>query len=73
MLLKEGHILLGGPIGHGTSQWTPFWLLEWKIQKDGAKRCAYKKDNATMIAWILTMQECGLSIALQQLKTKVAE
>jgi hypothetical protein len=26
-----------------------------------------------MIAWILTMQECGLSITLQQLKTKVAE
>ncbi len=43
MLLKEGHIPQGRLIGHGTSQWTPFWLYKWKIQEDGAKRCAYKK------------------------------
>jgi hypothetical protein len=32
-----------------------------------------KEKDATMIAWILTMQECRLSITLQQLKMKVVK
>jgi hypothetical protein len=30
-------------------------------------------EDSAMSAWTLTMQECGLSISLQQLKMKVAE
>jgi hypothetical protein len=32
-----------------------------------------KKEDATMIAWTLTLDECGLSISLQQLKMEVAK
>jgi hypothetical protein len=31
------------------------------------------EEDATMVAWILGMQWCELSIALQQLKMKVAK
>jgi hypothetical protein len=32
-----------------------------------------RKEDAKMIKWTLVMQECGLSINLQQLKIKVTE
>jgi hypothetical protein len=32
-----------------------------------------KKEDATMVAWTLGMQECGLSITLHQFKMKVAK
>jgi hypothetical protein len=35
---------------HGTSQWTPFWLHEWKIQEDGPWGVLTKEEDATMIA-----------------------
>jgi hypothetical protein len=36
-------------------------------------RGAYKKRGFNNDAWTLTMQKCGVSISLQQLKTKVAK
>jgi hypothetical protein len=39
----------------------------------GPRGVLTKEKDVTMIAWILTMQECELSIALQQLKMKVIE
>ncbi len=33
----------------------------------------YKKKDVAMIVWTLVMQECGLSISLQQPKMKVAK
>jgi hypothetical protein len=32
-----------------------------------------KEEDVIVIKWTLDMQECGLSISLQQLKTKVAK
>ncbi len=32
-----------------------------------------KEKDVTLVAWILGMQECGLSITLQKLKMKVVE
>jgi hypothetical protein len=32
-----------------------------------------EEEDATVIAWTLTMDECGLSISLQQIKMKVAK
>jgi len=37
----------------------------------GQEVCLQKEKAIAMIAWILTMQDCGLSITLQQLKMKV--
>ncbi len=39
----------------------------------GPRRVFIEKGDSTMIAWTLAMQECGLSISLQQFKMKVAE
>jgi hypothetical protein len=47
----------------------PFNYLNGKSKKMGLRDVA---EDVAMIAWILTMQECGLSITLQQLKMKVA-
>jgi hypothetical protein len=38
-----------------------------------AKRCFTKEENAIVITWTISIQECGLSINLQQLKMKVAK
>jgi hypothetical protein len=47
--------------------------LNGKSKKMGPRGVLTKEEDVAMIAWILTMQECGLSITLQQLKMKVAE
>ncbi len=39
----------------------------------GPKRVLIKEEDAILIKWTLDMQECGLSISLQQLKMKVAK
>ncbi len=39
----------------------------------GPKGVLTEEKDATMITWTLTMDECGLSISLQQLKMKVAK
>ncbi len=39
----------------------------------GPKGVLIEEKDEAMIAWNLTMGECGLSISLQQLKTKVAK
>jgi len=51
----------------------PFDYLNRKSKKMGPRGVLTKEKDVAMIAWILTMQECGLSIALQQLKMKVIE
>jgi hypothetical protein len=51
----------------------PFDYLNGKSKKMGPGGVLTKEKDAAMIAWILTMQECGLSITLQQLKMKVAK
>jgi len=51
----------------------PFYYLNGKSKKMGPRGVLTKEKDVTMIAWILTMQECELSIALQQLKMKVIE
>jgi hypothetical protein len=42
-----------------------------KSRKMGPKGVLTKKEDAIVIKWTLNMQECGLSISLQQLKMKV--
>jgi hypothetical protein len=32
-----------------------------------------KEENEAIVAWVLSMKECGLSITLQQFKWKVAK
>jgi hypothetical protein len=44
-----------------------------KSKKMGPGGVLIEKEDATMIKWTLDMQECGLSISLQQLKMKVVE
>ncbi len=44
-----------------------------RSNKMGPEGVLTEKEDVTMIAWTLTMGECGLSISLQQLKTKVAK
>jgi hypothetical protein len=44
-----------------------------KSNKMGPKRVLIKEEDAILIKWTLDMQECGLSISLQQLKMKVAK
>ncbi len=44
-----------------------------KSRKMGPRGVLIEKKDSEVIAWTLTMQECGLSINLQQLKMKVAE
>jgi hypothetical protein len=46
----------------------PMNYLNGNSKKMGPGCVLTKKEDPTMIAWILTMQECGLSITLQQLK-----
>ncbi len=58
--LKEGQHVVEHPNEFPCSP--PKWKNQ--ILKDGARRCAYKKDNALMITWTLTMQECELLINL---------
>jgi hypothetical protein len=51
----------------------PFDYLNGKSKKMGLGGVFTKEEDAAMITWILIMQECGLSITLQQLKMKVAQ
>ncbi len=51
----------------------PFAYVNEKSKKMGPRGVLTKEEDATMITWILTIQECGLSITLQQLKMKVVE
>jgi len=44
-----------------------------KSRKMGLGGVLTKKKDAIVIAWTLVMDECGLSISLQQLKMKVAK
>jgi len=44
-----------------------------RSKKMGLGGVLTKVEDSTMNAWTLIMQECGLSISLQQLKTKVVE
>ncbi len=44
-----------------------------KSKKMGLEGVLTKEEDVTMITWTLTMQECGLSINLQQLKMKIVE
>jgi len=46
----------------------PFNYLNEKFKKMGPKGVLTKEEVVAMIAWILTMQDYGLSITLQQLK-----
>jgi hypothetical protein len=51
----------------------PCDYLNGKSKKMGLGGVLTKEEDATMIAWILIMQECGMSITLQLLKMKVAK
>jgi len=42
-------------------------------RKMGLRSVLTKQEDTIMITWTLTMQECELSIILQQLKMKVAK
>jgi hypothetical protein len=44
-----------------------------RFRNMGAKKGPYKRKDSIVITWTLTMQMCGLSINLQQLKMKVAK
>jgi hypothetical protein len=44
-----------------------------RFKKMGLGGVIIKKEDSTMIAWTLIMQECGLSISLQQFNMKVVE
>jgi len=46
---------------------------KFKSGKMGPRGVLIEEKDSTMIAWTLTMQECGLSISLQQLNMKFAE
>jgi len=39
----------------------------------GPRGVFIEEEDSVVIAWTLSMQECGLSISLQQLKMKVAK
>jgi hypothetical protein len=44
-----------------------------RSRKMGPRSVLIEEEDAIMITCTLTMQECGLSISLQQVKMKVAE
>ncbi len=44
-----------------------------KSKKMGLGGVLTKEEDVAMTTWTLTMQECGLSISLQQLKMKIVE
>jgi hypothetical protein len=44
-----------------------------RSRKMGPIGVLIKEEDAIMITWTLIMQECGLSINLQQMKMKVAK
>jgi hypothetical protein len=44
-----------------------------RFRKMGRRGVLTKEKDVVMIKWTLDMEECGLSISLQQLKTKVAK
>jgi hypothetical protein len=44
----------------------PFNYLNGKSKKMGLIGVHTKEEDVTMVTWILAMQECGLSITLQQ-------
>lgn len=50
-----------------------FWMRRQDRGNKGHKVCLLKKEDATMVAWTLGMQECGLSTTLHQFKMKVAK
>jgi hypothetical protein len=51
----------------------PFAYMNEKSKKMGPRGVLTKEEDAAMITSLLTIQECGLSITLQQLKMKVVE
>jgi hypothetical protein len=44
-----------------------------KSNKMAPRGVLTKEEDVVMITWTILMQECGLSISLQQLKMKIAE
>jgi hypothetical protein len=44
-----------------------------RSRKMGPRGVRIKVEDSAVITWTLAMQECGLSIRLQQLKMKVTE
>jgi hypothetical protein len=52
-------------------------LLNHLYGKTGSKKLrplgVLTKEDEISVAWVLNMQECGLSITLEQLKWKVVE
>ncbi len=61
------------------SQHVPLMLLldrfngRTRLRKVGLVGVLMDEENKTIVAWVLGMQDCGLSITLQQLKIKVAK
>jgi hypothetical protein len=60
--------------------WNIFWSSffdhlnkKTRSRKMGLRDVLTKEEDVVLIKWTLNMQECGLSISLQQLKTKVAK
>jgi hypothetical protein len=46
---------------------------ETRSKKMGPRGVLIEEEDSIVIAWTLTMQECGLCISLQQLKMKVTK
>jgi hypothetical protein len=44
-----------------------------RLKKQGPQGVLTNQEDETLMAWILGMQECKLSITLHQLKMKVAK
>jgi hypothetical protein len=42
-----------------------------RSRKIGPSNVLIEEEDEAIVAWVLSMQECGLSITLQQLKWKV--
>jgi hypothetical protein len=47
--------------------------METNSKKMGLASVLIEEEDVIVITWVLGLQECGLSITLQQLKTKVTE
>ncbi len=49
------------------------YMRRLESKKIGPLGVLTKEEHEAIITWVLNMQECGLSITLQQLKWKVAK
>ncbi len=49
------------------------YMRRLESKKIGPLGVLTKEEDEAIITWVLNMQECGLSITLQQLKWKVAK